>query len=198
VTNKHVSADNCFIRFNLRDGGTPIEEVIDWDISDRHDLSIVQVNIDFKLLSASFITTDMFLSKSAASDGTIIIGDDVFMVGRFVHADGKAVNVPSVRCGHLSMTETTVGHERYNTQDSFVAELRSVCGYSGSPVFCYPSMFDTRSGVAPVAPDRFWLLGIHWGYILEPTPMRRRIVSNKTTALRPNETGNYTSRLTLA
>lgn len=186
VTNKHVAAGNYFIRVNAKAGGMGVCEVIDWEVSGDHDIAIVPVKWDFDALRVKSVPSDMFLPRDGASTGDIVIGDDVFMVGRFIHVDGRQSNIPSARFGNVSMMEAEVSHELYGKQQSIIVEMRSVCGYSGSPVFCMPSMFDTRDASINIR-QKYWLLGIHWGHITEPAELREKIVGSATAALRPGE-----------
>jgi hypothetical protein len=84
------------------------------------------------------------------------------------------------------MMETDVSHPYYNNQKSMVVELRSVCGYSGSPVFCMPSMHDTRTGITYPKP-RYWLLGMHWGHVTEHAEVQQKIIQTEAAALRDGE-----------
>jgi hypothetical protein len=65
-------------------------------------------------------------------------GDDVFFVGRYVNHQGRQQNSPTVRLGIISMLpREKILHPRGTLVDSFLVEVRSLSGYSGSPVFLY-------------------------------------------------------------
>jgi hypothetical protein len=176
VSNKHVTANNTFVRFNTRlSKGVHIEEVMDWHITADHDLAIspAPAAVDFDTIAATMIDT-----ITLASPGfDIRPGDDVFMIGRFIHIDGKLSNSPSVRFGNVSMLPTEVSHPEYGTQESFVVEMRSVCGYSGSPCFSMPSILDLRTGKVNFGlnNNRATLLGVHWGHVTEHEPVQEKI-----------------------
>ena len=58
---------------------------------------------------------------------------------------GKQRNRPTVRFGNVAMMPEDVWHEaaqRY--QESFLVEMRSLPGYSGSPVFVYESQIELK------------------------------------------------------
>ena len=60
------------------------------------------------------------------------------MVGRFIGHDGRQKNAPAVRFGNIAM----MPHEAITSphgieQESFLVEVRSLPGYSGSAVFLY-------------------------------------------------------------
>src|SRR5271170_5484166 len=65
-------------------------------------------------------------------------GEDVFMVGRFIDHDGKDANIPSVRFGNISTLPQPIEQPSGSTNNkSFILDLHSRTGYSGSPVFVY-------------------------------------------------------------
>jgi len=100
-------------------------------------------------------------------------GDEVFFIGRYVDAEGKAHNAPTVRSGILSTcpAEPILQDKMHHRQESFLVEARSLSGYSGSPVFVTPSAFIQSSGEFGGAPavrhlshGPCYLLGIDWGH----------------------------------
>lgn len=186
VTNKHVSAGNSWIRINKRSGGFDCIEITDWHISGVDDLAIAPVAVNFQTHAASFIDDDMFATSAAANDGRIVPGDDVFMIGRFVHLDNAEANNPSVRFGNLSMRETRVPHQLYGAQDSLIVEMRSVCGYSGSPCFLTPAQLDLRT-MSVNLNGTLLFIGIHWGHILEHAEVMEKIVKTQASSLRGGE-----------
>ena len=60
------------------------------------------------------------------------------MVGRFVSHEGKQQNSPAVRFGNIAMMQKEkIIDERGVAQESFLVEIRSLPGYSGSAVLIY-------------------------------------------------------------
>lgn len=178
-----MTANNSWGRLNKKGGGVAIEEILDWHIIPHHDLAVAPVGIDFDKISASYIPDDMFVQP----DTDIVHGDDVFMIGRFIHVDGKQSNSPSVRFGNVSLLETSVGHPEYGSQKSIVVELRSVCGYSGSPCFHSPAAMDLRSRTTQLSGKALKFLGVHWGHVTEHAPVEEKIVQVRTAELAPDE-----------
>lgn len=100
--------------------------------------------------------------------------------------DGRQRNTPTARFGNVAMSEPEpiVNQESRISQESFLVELRSLPGYSGSPVFAYYAApmirldkpyeeggkpipgFDTQ-GISNV-----WLLGIDWCHLYSEEPVR--------------------------
>lgn len=84
------------------------------------------------------INPDMFITKGELERLKVGPGGDVFMVGRFVALEGRQKNTPSVRFGNISMMpDEPVPHHSGIAQESFIVEMRSYSGYSGSPVFLH-------------------------------------------------------------
>jgi hypothetical protein len=61
-------------------------------------------------------------------------GDDVYMCGRFTGHAGKFFNEPSARWGTISLLHSRIELEEGNEQEVFLVEMRSLSGFSGSPV----------------------------------------------------------------
>ncbi|HEV3258374.1 MAG TPA: hypothetical protein VG013_15955 [Gemmataceae bacterium] len=181
VSNRHVAKKSPVVRLNKHDGKFDVIPLTygDWVSSDEHDIAVAPISYNkaHKYLFVSVI--DKFLTKDIAKECDVGIGDEVFMVGRLVNHDGKQRNSPSLRWGHISMMPfEPVYHPTNpnNEQESFLVEVHSVSGYSGSPVFVRPfktqklhASFpdDPRDALQmwkglPAGP---WLLGVEWGYI---------------------------------
>jgi hypothetical protein len=126
-----------------------------------------------------FIQADEFVTPQILKDFLIGPGDEVFMVGRFVGHQGTSRNAPTLRFGNVSMISVEPvwqGRFRPRYQDSFLVEMRSVSGYSGSPVVVYwgtvggrPHKPDGGMMWASVAINKSWLLGVNWGHLPRET-----------------------------
>jgi hypothetical protein len=101
------------------------------------------------------------------------VGDQVFMVGRFIGHDGKQRNAPLVRFGSIAGMpsepfEYQLGGKRHD-QMSIVADIRSIGGYSGSPVFLNENQLYRRPDGGVI--DKHWLVGIDWGHVKMWSPV---------------------------
>lgn len=207
VSNRHNIAKVCrpktVVRLNSNDGATSLiaARPDDWICSDQHDLAVLP--IDYKSHYKSLaVSVKSFLTTAIVLEEEIGLGDEVFMVGRFVNHDGKQRNLPSIRFGHISMMADEAEPVRHNTnpsgfQVSFLIEVHSIPGYSGSPVFVRPfpmpqlKVAKSAAGTIPVAvvsaPSSYlvstpsslptpsplagpWLLGMEWGVLTLPDP----------------------------
>jgi hypothetical protein len=161
-------------------------QIDDWTCSEEDDLAILPIE-HRKYYTYMCINTDAFLTKEIAfQEADVGIGDEVFMVGRFMSHDGKQKNSPSLRWGHIStIPDKPVYHpsNKSGHQESFLVEIHSISGYSGSPVFVrsFPTQklrmgTATNTSVTEMAESSWrpagqptsrgpWLLGVEWGYI---------------------------------
>jgi hypothetical protein len=176
VSNKHVVADAgaSVIRINKHGGGVDIFELEpdQWFFTAQNDLAIVPIALDLEIHRVKALPLDDCLTKSAVESYDIGPGDEVFMIGRFIKHDGRLTNTPSVRFGNLSMMVDQIDHPTYGTQESFAVETRSMGGYSGSPVFVYPSPWNMNRGNIQIGNTKVFLLGIDWGHIVDHQEVR--------------------------
>jgi hypothetical protein len=142
VTNWHVAVDSGFsvIRLNKKDGGI---DIIDLDPSEwtflpgKCDVAVAELTIDENVHDVSGVSTDIFIDGRMNDFG---IGDDVFMLGLFVDHEGISKNTPSARFGNVSMLPSDGAAIRQPTGHdgiSYVVDMHSRTGFSGSPVFAY-------------------------------------------------------------
>jgi Trypsin-like peptidase domain len=168
VTNKHViEQGNTTVRFNTTAG---IHEAFDfdernWIKSSNADLAIYPlVDPDPNRIWFRPIVYDQFLTVETMKQLDIGIGDEVFFAGRFINAEGKKKNRPSLRFGTIAQIHTDI----IDGEESFLVEARSIPGYSGSPVFAYTMAGTPRSIVTPSLPTKGYgpfLLGVDWAHI---------------------------------
>ena len=184
VTNWHVACNggHSVIRCTDRNGQTKIIETdpIDWEfIPSGPDLAIWRMKGSYDV---TFVPVVMF---AANEQDDIFIGEDVFMVGRFVDFDGKTTNRPALRFGAVSLLNGAIKQPTGSSSPSHIVDMHSRTGYSGSPVYAYrpsgvvnPSVQTgigiSSDGTPPTR--RKWgdgtqtmlkLLGIQWGQFPE-------------------------------
>jgi hypothetical protein len=164
VTNWHVArkAKSPVIRMNRKDGGTECfaTELGQWkQHPDGDDVACFHISPDVERMKFISIRASMFVTQDLISREDIGIGDDVFMIGRFINHDGKQRNSPAVRFGNVAMMATERIETEYGVQqESLLVEVRSLPGYSGSAVFLFSStpmndMSQTRFGTPMNAPN---------------------------------------------
>ena len=209
ITNKHVvvKAGEPVIRLNRKDGQTECfpTKITDWNMHPYgDDIAVLPFHFDPTGMRYMPIGIDVFLTKQLAVDEDVGIGDDTFMVGRFINHEGKQRNTPSVRFGNIAMLPTEpITSEFGIEQESFLVEIRSLPGYSGSAVFVYspcamndmsvrrfgtdrprktddPNPFSEanrelfRVRTEHMRPKGPYLLGIDWCHIQSTNPVREK------------------------
>ena len=178
VTNRHVIENGCsVIRINAIGGGTDIIDLkpTDWLTSKTDDLAACEIPFDLSKHDAEVIGIDWFLTPEDIKKYKMGPGMECFVVGRFVAYPSKR-NQPAARFGAVSMLEPQpVKRSDNHIQESFLVEMHSISGYSGSPVYIYLSPHTPGTDLTHGWEYKAWLLGVDWGHIpkLEPVVDRR-------------------------
>jgi hypothetical protein len=196
VTNDHVARRCSVVRLAKRKGAPfvlPGGEA-DWaSHPDGDDISI-------RSLGAAvedeywYVGARLFLTEADISPEGIGPGDDCLMVGRYINQEFRQFDRPVVRFGNIAMLPEGVRQEQRSfDQESFLVDMRSHSGFSGSPVFVYyetegwrflPPLAEVPETEDPVRDaeakvealeqrvvgretsgimGKTWLLGIDWG-----------------------------------
>lgn len=181
VTNAHViEGGSTVVRLNTKDGKFDTFDFADTDWvlhPDKDDIAICCMpTLDPNLHTFSEIDPGTLLKRHEIANFNIGPGDDAFVVGRFMNAQGKLRNILSVRFGNIAqMPIEPIEQDRVFgkfQQESFLVEARSISGYSGSPVFLILHSAQSRQDGSRLHTDVFRLLGIQWGYIQDSQPVR--------------------------
>jgi hypothetical protein len=192
VTNWHVASRAPVVRINTKDDKF---EVLSFRIDqwirhpdDQTDLAVIQIDpvpLDYKIKA---LGPGHLLNKERVREYDIGIGDEVFAIGRFINQEGEQTNQPTVRYGAIAQMPRDAIKTDIGGQDAYLAEIRSMAGYSGSPVIALipgerdPNIVKALAGKAPdttagrwaaqsVArsrtkfPSSFMLLGIDCGHL---------------------------------
>lgn len=181
VTNSHViQQGHTVIRINRKDGSVatiPTEQSL-WAHSEKADLAVfpIALNDSYNIWS---VNDQRFLTKFKKGTKGCGVGDDTFIVGRFINHEGKQKNRPTVRFGTIAMMpdpeEGIYNNNMSQHQESYLVETHTICGYSGSPVFFYIPAFSKRpkedAAKNPLAWRGPWLLGVDWGHIINHEPV---------------------------
>lgn len=175
VTAKHClerAQGPLFVRLNTKDGHVVCEELKsqdDWYLGENGaDVAVLRFNpsaqADYRALSREMLITPPLLQQYHVG-----IGDELFATGLFTYHHGEQRNLPVLRSGMIaSMPEEPLqDYETGERYKAYLAEMRSVGGLSGSPVFialpddhATTEQTDAREKIL-----RFYLLGIirgHW------------------------------------
>jgi hypothetical protein len=185
VTNAHIiEQGGKFIRLNTTEGEFNIIESSEseWILHrNKDDVAIRPIDLD-PIFDTWSVSNEWFVTKDVARKFNFGIGDDVFMVGRYIDHEGKQQNLPAARFGNISMMPGELVHqkERNHFQESYMVEMRSLPGFSGSPVFTSivpPAVeriegFGAQPRNATFYTGRPLLLGIDWGHFIFKLPVQ--------------------------
>jgi hypothetical protein len=168
VTNRHVIENKAFcIRINTKDGKTDVFERRrnDWICSKTDDLAVCVVPDSlFAHYSAKSFLMERFLTEQQLVDHDLGPGDEVIVIGRFINHEGKQRNNPTVRFGFISQNPHEAVEYEGHAQESFLCEVKSIGGYSGSPVILALDPANTQIGKRKPL-DTTRLLGVDWAHI---------------------------------
>ena len=214
VTNWHVARDSgaSVIRLNTKSGGIHIleKDPSEWTcIAGGADIAVIPLDVPADV-AVDVIPTTHFIDES--DPGALFVGDDVFMVGRFIDFDGKETNKPALRFGAVSMLNAPVRQSTGYLGGSHVIDMHSRSGFSGSPVYVYrpgtttqlPFIFNNPELPklpGPKASHRTWgvgnntqvrLLGLLWGQFREKWRIDAKVASSEAEQI---QDGEYVSGL---
>jgi hypothetical protein len=170
------------IRFNKPIDGIGFHQRTpdDWKPSPSgDDVAITSVKVHFDAIRFSMISPTMFATpkdleadEEADERAAIGTGDECFMLGRYVDADGRARgNRPVVRFGNLARTTPElIARDDGVLQESLLVEMRSLSGFSGSAVFIYDDGQEFHLGQGNeqkllTTARKPYLLGIDWCHL---------------------------------
>lgn len=144
ITNRHVvrKAETPVVRMNRKDGRveyfqTGKDEWVFHPDGDDIAALLFQAAVPQELKTYA-VPLGHFLTPSLAVKEDVGIGDDTFMLGRFVNHEGRQQNTPAIRFGNIAMMpKEKIVSQGGLALESFLVETRSLPGYSGSPVFVY-------------------------------------------------------------
>ena len=168
---------NVCVRVNTDDGGSiDIDITEPWVYPDDPGIDAAAVPFGGVMLDPRPrifpLPPAMFVTEAVVAERKIGPGEDMVVVGLFASHVGTSRNLPIVRSGNLAsmpfepLTDEASG-ERFH---AYLAEVRSVGGLSGSPVFLvlnpYGRHVEGEVGRVTIGPGEiFYLLGMvrgHW------------------------------------
>lgn len=153
ATCRHVAEQYPVARLNRkgRSGseGIPLDG---WVFHEKSDLAVAPLEIDESDYEVASVSYEMLLPRPTWQDPAHWmfggLGDDIFIVSRFIKHDGKQTNWPAVRFGNISVMpredEPIFINKKVGKQVAYLTEVRTVPGASGSPVFLHIPGWELR------------------------------------------------------
>jgi hypothetical protein len=162
VTNKHLIEQGfTVLRVNTKDGRTDTIETEEkeWTTHREDDLAVYAFEPS-DAYRINDIGYEVLLTQDMCKEREINIGSDVVTIGRFIEHDGKQQNLPVVRFGNIAMmpSEPIWNSDTNHMQESYLVEVHTVSGTSGSVVYATNKPFDADDKKGGV-------LGVAWGYL---------------------------------
>jgi hypothetical protein len=158
------------IRVNTQDGSAVDVEInAPWTYPDNPASDIAVVPFPMSIVPGFeplIIPERWFVTAQTIEERGIGIGEELVIMGLFGRHVGKARNLPIVRGGQIASMpmEPLMDDQTGEEYDAYLAEVRSIGGLSGSPVFV--ALTSNRfPGSATVGGQSFYLLGLvrgHW------------------------------------
>lgn len=184
VTNDHVAQQCPVIRLTrsvkrVKEAFVVPGVTTDWESHPKGDDIAIRYLGVWPSRESWYVYHALLLSEDDLDPYAVGPGDDCMMIGRYINRDLQQFDRPVVRFGNLAMSppEPVYQEERTFWQDSFLVDMRSHSGFSGSPVFAYFQEPGHRQ-VGPGFPEKMarteqvsgmmgktWLLGINWGHL---------------------------------
>jgi hypothetical protein len=171
---------NVCIRLNSREGGAADVEIREsWLYPENPGSDIAAMPFPFQSFGETAgeyaweplpAPTRWFVTNEVIASRGIGIGEDLIVMGLFSSHLGRTRNLPIVRSGNIASMplEPLVDQDTGDEYNAYLAEVRSVGGLSGSPVFV---VLNPATRVHPEDYDKeiggqvFYLLGLvrgHW------------------------------------
>jgi len=147
VTAKHCVVEpmergDLFVRLNTTDGASAFVQVKDgWLFPDdpSSDIAVLPFGIPSELQNRFEFRTvaeAMLATEAKLKEHEVGIGDEIVISGLFTRLAAKPRNIPIVRFGNISALPTQLSDSKTGLNyHAFLAEVRSIGGLSGSPVF---------------------------------------------------------------
>ncbi len=176
ITNLHVGCRDCVARGNT-DAGVDVLPILakSWvPHPDGDDVVATAVEIPDGWRTTAYEWGDIGPTADRMKELNVGIGDDTVMLGRYVGHEGQETNQPVARFGNIAlMPGEPVLDGRGMRVEAYLVEMRSLPGYSGSPVFVLigPASYRGEGKMMPFYTESIGLIGIDTGHKLESAPI---------------------------
>jgi hypothetical protein len=137
---KQFGDGDIYLRMNTVDGRYGLMKVaMPWHYSEDEavDIAVLAITPPHDVFEYRHIFLDTFASEEVLGEHGIGIGEEIILPGLFTQRQGNKRNIPIIRSGIIAampdepLEDVDTGLEYH----AYLAELRSIGGLSGSPVF---------------------------------------------------------------
>ena len=191
VTNAHVAKEYRVVKYKTGNGPQYVDlSTAQWFYHpDGWDIAVCPLPLDDSSSHDFFMVPQTaFMTEMLMEEIPLRHGDELFMVSRYVGNARDLDDEPIVRFGTLAKTHPVLREDGDGKdQESFLAEMRSLPGHSGSPTFVYFYGMQARLGaddIEHLPEPGIYMLGIDWSH----PSVKRKLLSG----LHPGEVfGNF-------
>lgn len=196
ITNIHVAQNsNRTVRINTTDGGVDTFEIpasawVNHPYGD--DISAATLTWQPNWAITALDWSGCAVTSSRMTELNMGVGDEVFMLGRFISHGGIQRNQPLARFGNIAMMPGELVKDGRNLDvEAFLVEMRSLSGFSGSPVFVYmgPGTYRGNGTMMPFYKEVIGLMGIDTGHKATMADVHEKQNGSKTDLKVPLNTG---------
>ncbi|MEX2167974.1 MAG: hypothetical protein WD851_01570 [Pirellulales bacterium] len=130
---------NTYLRLNTREHGAqhiavPLSKWVKHD-SSAVDIAVAPFDLDHDVYDHLCLPEELYLTDEIVASHKVEAGSDLFFPGLFDQHVHTSANIPIIRAGTIAaMPGEPVNTTRGPTR-AYLAEVRSIGGLSGSPVF---------------------------------------------------------------
>jgi hypothetical protein len=197
ITARHVVESaaagdgTVYLRANVRDGGTAWVGIpfASWEMhaDPAVDLAAAETewgSDDFDVFEHALYRTHDCLTPDDMLHLGIRPGAPIFIPGLFVRNPGDSKNIPIIRTGTIAAIPDEKSRIKTGSTYVYLAELRSIGGHSGSPVFVYPELDQVlaMSERKKLGNPEILLLGvIHGHFPLRPDEFSASVIGDSST-----------------
>ena len=194
VTNFHVAEVCRVVRYNTKAGRPQCDDLSRsrwFSHQDGSDVSVCPLGFSAYFDErVTMVRAKSLLTRKRMSRIPLRFGDELFMVSRYINHEGDTENEPIARFGTLAKPRPVLVRDKGGDEEElFLAEVKSLPGHSGSPVFVYFHGMQPRLGADEVPPRAAtYLLGIDSGLLPQPASVYEAAPSGREG---PIDTGHF-------
>ena len=164
-----------FLRLNTRAGGAAwVKVTSQWRFPENPgcDLAVLGPWVPPDRFAYRSIDAELLATEERITEVGLGIGDELAVIGLFTRRCGQKRNLPIARTGIIAaMPDEPLEDEQTGcSYNAYIAEIRSIGGLSGSPVFAVLGPARPLKGAVNLG-LRFLLVGLirgHWDYRTGP------------------------------
>jgi len=171
VTNIHVAqAEDRIVPIATRNGEVELHQIpgSDWvNHPNGDDIAAVSLPSKPHWAISALDWASLAVMRPRMVELNMGVGDEVFMLGRFIAHGALQLYRPLARFGNVAMMPGPLVKDGRGLEvEAFLVEMRSLSGFSGSPVFAYigPGTYRGNGTMMPFFSETIGLMGIDTGH----------------------------------